>query len=583
MPEDRRIPVPRPFFAAIPVVLVEGKKISHNLHVESLIIGNEINQIPRATIVLLKDNAARGNNNAGSMEDFLPGRKVEIQNGNQREVKTIFKGIIISQRVKIREGGRVFFTIECRDEVIKMTKGRKSRCYTDMSDSEIWNLIAGNYPGVSLSADSTSVVHTLMVQSDSSDWDFIVKRADVNGRLCITENGTLSVTAPDYNQSPVMSLEYGNTILELDAEIDARYQVNEVIAQGWNPAEQEIVQVKGKDPGVRLNDTVTAADLSDATGAGKILLNQGGNLSKEELQAWSDALMLKRQLAMFRGRVQSKGIHPVKPGHVVALGGVGAPFDGKVYISGVRHNFSSEGWQQDIHFGIDPDWFTSHTETPSKAAAALVPPVNGLQVGKVVQSHDDPAGEYRVKVYLPVLPDDTDGIWCRLASPDAGKERGLVFRPEIGDEVVVGFINDDPRQAVVLGMLYSSARPAPVPADGNNAQKGFTTRSGIRIIFDDEHVSFSVTTPRGNKIVIDESSGSISIVDEEQNKVMLGKKGISLFSNKDIEMNASGNIKFSAMNITGKANGSLKLEGASGASISSSGALVVKGSLVQIN
>jgi len=50
-----------------------------------------------------------------------------------------------------------------------------------------------------------------------------------------------------------------------------------------------------------------------------------------------------------------------------------------------------------------------------------------------------------------------DGIWARISTLDAGKQRGTFFRPEIGDEVIVGFLNDDPRYPVVLGMVNSSA------------------------------------------------------------------------------------------------------------------------------
>lgn len=583
MPDDRRITPVRPVLADLPVILVEGKKIASNLLIESITIKNEINHIPRADIVLSGGPIAAGNIRAGSMNGFLPGSKVEIKHGQQRDSSTLFRGIIISQGLKIRDGGKASVVIACRDEVIKMAKKRESRCYTDMSDSDIWSLIAGNYPGVKLLAGSTAVTHSMMVQSDCSDWDFVVKRADVNGRICLIENGTMTVTAPDYKQVAVLSAEPGVNILEMDAEIDASHQISEVSAQGWSPAEQKVVQVRGKDPKVSLNDSVTLGSLSEATGTGKLLLNQGGTLSREELQAWSDALMLKRQLAMFRGRVLCKGIQPVKPGQVVALKRVVAPFDGKVFVRGVQHNLSTDGWQQEILFGIDPIWFTSTAEASPKAAAALVPPVSGLQIGKVVQGHNDPTGEYRVQVYIPFLSGSNQGIWCRLASPDAGKGRGLVFRPEIGDEVIVGFIGDDPRQAIVVGTLYSSARPAPVPADENNAQKGFVTRSGIRMIFDDEKASFSLATPHGNKITVDDNSGEITIVDEEQNKVLLGNKGISLFSSKDIELKASGSIKLSAMNITTKADGFLKMEGASGTSLSSSGSLVLKGSLVQIN
>lgn len=90
-----------------------------------------------------------------------------------------------------------------------------------------------------------------------------------------------------------------------------------------------------------------------------------------------------------------------------------------------------------------------------------------------MQLGNDPNGEDRILVKVPTLDSQSQGIWTRIATLDAGNNRGSFFRPEIGDEVVLGFLNDDPRDAIVLGMLNSKAKPAPLQASDNNHQKGF--------------------------------------------------------------------------------------------------------------
>ena len=94
----------------------------------------------------------------------------------------------------------------------------------------------------------------------------------------------------------------------------------------------------------------------------------------------------------------------------------------------------------------------------------MLPAIGGLQIGVVSQLQDDPDGEDRILVQIPIIDNQEQGIWCRVSSLDAGDSRGAYFRPEIGDEVIVGFINEDPNDAVVLGMLHSSAKPAPITA-----------------------------------------------------------------------------------------------------------------------
>ncbi|HSF56048.1 MAG TPA: hypothetical protein VLA71_19990, partial [Algoriphagus sp.] len=152
-----------------------------------------------------------------------------------------------------------------------------------------------------------------------------------------------------------------------------------------------------------------------------------------------------------------------------------------------------------------------------------------------------------------------------------------------GDEVIVGFINEDPRDPVILGKLYSSAKPAPFTQNDDNHQKGIVTRSQLKLVFDDEKKSISIETPNGNKITLSDDEGSILLEDENGNKVTLSSDGISLDSAKDIILKASGDVKIEGTGIEIKASAQMKAEGGSGAEFSSSGSTKVKGSIVQIN
>src|SRR6185295_20278043 len=133
-----------------------------------------------------------------------------------------------------------------------------------------------------------------------------------------------------------------------------------------------------------------------------------------------------------------------------------------------------------------------------------------------------------ILVKIPVIDNKAQGIWTRVASLDAGNDRGSFFLPEIGDEVIVGFINDDPRDAVVLGMMNSSAKPAPLTAADANDKKGFVTRSNMQMIFDDKKKSFTLQTPAGKQIVVDEDAKLMKLEDENGNKITMDSNGISI-------------------------------------------------------
>jgi uncharacterized protein involved in type VI secretion and phage assembly len=217
--------------------------------------------------------------------------------------------------------------------------------------------------------------------------------------------------------------------------------------------------------------------------------------------------------------------------------------------------------------------------------------VHGLQVG-VVSDNEDPQGEFRVRVRLPLVDPDSDGVWARVAAADAGDNRGVMIRPEIGDEVVVGFFDDDPRAAVILGMLHSSAKPAPLTPSNDNHEKVFRSRSGIRIHMDDDKVVLTLTTPAEQQIVFDDDKGEVLLKDKNGNSLRRDSGGITIECCDTLSIKTKGSTQLdvgsnaelkSATGTEIKAGTSLKLEGSAGAELSSPAVTQVKGALVQIN
>ncbi len=83
----------------------------------------------------------------------------------------------------------------------------------------------------------------------------------------------------------------------------------------------------------------------------------------------------------------------------------------------------------------------------------------GLHIGKVKKIDKDPDGEFRVLVDVPVIKESGDGIWARIVSPYSSKSIGFYFYPEVGDEVILGFLGNDPRYAIIVGSVYSKKEP----------------------------------------------------------------------------------------------------------------------------
>lgn len=581
MPEQRLINTLRSADLVTSKILIGGTELSAACQVINLVVEKEVNRVPTARIELIDGDPASQDFPLSNQDLLIPGNEVDIQAGYHNDHESIFKGIVIRHSLKIR-GGQAYLVVECKDAAVKMTIGRRNKYFYDRKDSEIIEEIAGSY-GLTSEVEASSVQHPELVQYQATDWDFCVVRAQANGKVVIPDGGTLNVKKPDFAQTEVETVSFGATLLDFDAEIDARWQFQKVTAHGWNPADQEMLSIEAADPSVSLNSNLSASDLSAVVGLDDLQLKSGGVNNDSVLQQWADAKALFNQLAKVRGRVRFQGIAGVKPDTTLKLEGVGDRFNGKVYVSAVRHQISEGNWTVDAQFGINPTWFSESADVNEVPAAGLLPAVNGLQIGLVTQLESDPEGENRIKVNLPMVSGDEQGIWARVATLDAGKERGSFFLPEIGDEVLLGFVNASPNDAIVLGMLNSSNKPAPLTASDDNHEKGFVTRSGIKFIFNDDKKSVVLETPGGKKIRVDEDADEIVLEDDHSNVVKLNPDGISLDSPKDIKLKASGDVTIEGLNVSAKATAQFKAEGSAGAELSTSAVAIIKGSQVMIN
>jgi Rhs element Vgr protein len=572
-------------------LLSDGKEITNSYTVLSLTVNRIVNRVPTARIVLRDGAADEETFVASEGSDLIPGKKVEIALGYDGLNKTVFKGLIVKHCLKVAANGDSILILECKDTATKLTIGRHSRYFTKVKDSDAIAQILGNYGDISQNIESTKGEHPEIVQYYATDWDFILSRAEINGQIVLANDGQINVKAPNTSGSPLVTLTYGVNILEFEAEMDARSQYATVKAKAWSYKDQSLLETQSSEPTVNKQGNLSGKDLANAIALNAWELSHSGRIQQPELKAWADAQLLKSRLAKIQGRVKTKGYPDAKPDTLIELKGLGKRFNGLAYVSGIRHEVNGGAWYTHIQLGLGIQWFYQETDIVDKPASGLIPGVNGLQIGVVVQLQEDPNGEDRILVKVPTIDFQSEGIWSRIATLDAGNNRGSFFRPEIGDEVVVGFLNDDPRDAIVLGMLNSSAKPAPLKGSDENHHKGFFTRSQMKVSFDDEKKIITLETPGGNKIIISDEDKGIALKDQNGNTLTMNDRGITMKSPKDITIEATGKLTLKAtqdtsiegLNVNVKANAQFKAEGNAGAEVSTSAIAVLKGSLVQIN
>lgn len=572
----------------------KGKKVNDSFSLSSAWVRTEINHIGKAILKFDGGDMSKGTFDEVDNDAFKPGTSIRLDVGDVKTEKTIFSGTVVRLGIQIEEDKHAQMVVECRDCAFPATLGRKNKIFEKKKDSQIISEVLGTYGSVSV--DATTFQHPSLVQYYSTDWDFALSRADANGLVVIVNNGSISVKKPAVRSQPVTTVTYGTDLIDFDGHISLTEQFSEIEAVSWNPSQQTLVTSKAAAPTLNAQGNLKESDLQ---GGDKLLYQTDAPTDNQALKAWVDSMALKTGLARFQGSFLFYGDASVIPGCIIQIAGLGNRFNGNVYVGSVEHTIENNVWTTRAGMGISPSNITEETNVTAPPAAGWLPGIEGLHVGKVKKLNDDPEGEHQVQVEIPLLNGSKNTLWARLVHLYAGKERGLFFIPEVGDEVVIGFFNNDPCRPVILGSLYSSKQAPPYNLTAENYTKAIITKTKMKIELNEDKKIITIVTPGKNEIEINDDKKSIKIADQNQNVITLDSKGITLDSAKDITLKAKSNIVLDATAKTSvKAKSDVELEGlnvkatakvgftAKGnatAELSASGQTTVKGSIVMIN
>lgn len=579
----------------------DGSAIADTIGVISVTVDLGVNRIPRAALVLEDGDMPGGDFPVSTSGTFRPGASIRISAGHDGRETVLFEGIVVKHGITVGGANVSSLVVECRDAAVAMTLGRRNRRFGKGTVSDAIGALIGEYAGLTARVDRTSVEFTELVQYDCSDWDYLVSAAEASGLLAIVEGGEVSVAAPETGGSPVLTVTWGADLVDFEAEMDARWQPPSSLAASWDPVTQSLVTRTSSPVDLGLQGNVKSGALARAVGATlPDTLQTSVPLDPSEVDGWVRARMTRAALARVRGRMTFEGSALARVGSLIELAGVGARFEGNVWVSSVLHEISGGSWTTEVEFGLDPFAFSERKDLMAPPAAGRTAGVSGLQIGVVKALEGHPAGEPMVQVTLmaPTLSGE-DGVWARLAAFHASDTFGAFFLPEIGDEVVLGFLNDDPSHPVVLGSLYSSKRATPYPLADTNFPKAVVTREKLRLEFDDEKKVLTLETPAGNRVVLSDEAKSIRLEDQNGNVVEMAEGGITLNTPKDLVLEAGGKVSVKAgstldleatsdlnaqgMNVTCKGSSAFTGQGGSSATLEGGGQAVVKGALVMIN
>lgn len=578
-----------------------GQPLNSSYQLISLDIWTGVNKIPKARLVLADGSPNQATFPISETTALIPGAALEISLGYDGEASPVFAGLVYQQGIEVVQDGFSTLIVEAADRAMVMTLARKNAVFDNLSDAAVMQQLI-EQAGLQAQVSATSPVQPSIVQFYCSDWDLLLLRAQMNGMVTITADAGITVAPPDTGSEPVLTLTYGMSILDFRAEMDAstQYAASAMQSFAWDPATQAVTASGHASSSVAAPGNIDSETLARVFGVKQFVQQTAATLPEAELTTWSSAGLMLSRLAKIRGVVRFQGSALAVTGAMVTLAGLGDRYNGAAWVSGVHHQVAAGKWSTSASIGLSPQWFAATApQIAAPGASGQLPAAANLQTGLVVKTDADPDGQYRVQVSLPLLQAEGATLWARLGSLYATNGAGTEFYPEVGDEVVVAFMNGDPRFPVILGSLYSQKNPPPVPPDAANNQKAIVTRGKLRIDFYEDAGAVEISTPSKQSVRLDDQAGTLTLKDSHGNSITMAAGGISIDSASAITLSAKTNISLAAQGslslkgsagvsisgatVAAKADTSFSAQGGTDAKLASGGMVTVRGALVNIN
>ncbi|MFN2505988.1 MAG: VgrG-related protein [Acidimicrobiales bacterium] len=492
---------------------------------------------------------------------FTIGDSVDISVSDGQTENVVTRGEITAIASEQGASGRHELIVSGLDRGHRLARGPMSRTFLNVTDSDVARTIAGE-KGLQADVEASTVRHEYLLQS-GTDYAFLTDRARAIGYDWWVTNNKLYFRK-DSKLGAGPTLEFGADLMRFKVRASCAEAAGKVEVRGWNPDTQQAILGSADMSSANADALGTDAALATAAVKGAATFGRAitrgtgmvGVSSVAEADALAKSMANSATAEYVSARGEARGNPLLRAGVEIEIKGVGQKLSGHYLLTSVEHVLGA-GRAYVTRFvsgGRSPDTLVDLLSRPS---ASVAWGHLGLVIG-IVTNNKDPDGLGRIKVRFPTLSDDEESWWARVAAIGAGATRGLSVLFEVNDEVLLGFEHGDVRRPIVLGGLWSKKNKPHIGGEETDASgvasRVWRSRTGHVVAMHDAN------SPAQSFIAITLADGKTSLRMGEDKVTLDSPTDITITSQTNVSVVATGDLALEGANITVKAKNGLTME-----------------------
>ena len=499
----------------------------------------------------------------------------------------IFSGQVESIELRFDHTSGVRSVVRAYDLAHRMLHGRKTTGFPLSLYSEVVEGI-GIEHGIATTAEPTEVPYTMVVQSNESDWDFIVRLAREVGYVTYISIDPAAglptlywgLMAPAETAPPPLGVEMSpraivigdDGLISLRATVSGSGLTASASTRGWD--QSLAIPAIGEGPAISdaAANVLLPVELATELGGPTAQMVTLERLAENEAATEAASVGLGFRLAGSYSNIEAivQGNPFIMPNTAISISKAGV-LTGEYTVTAAVHTFEPRSFG--YRTSISCAGYEGRTLMGLQGAAESSFKLNGVYPA-IVTDVEDPEFLGRVLLSFPWLSETFISNWARVVQAGAGEGLGMQILPEPTDEVLVAFENGQLDSPYVLGGLYSADRLGAVPAAelviGTPMIRAFTSREGHQLLFNDnpETSSLTLQTTFGASCIVrlsPETGISISTIEGQP---------ITVNSDAEVTINSEGAVLINSSEVTVSGKGAVAINGAD-VSITAEGAIEI--------